>query len=594
MRKISSKIMLLVVVNIVLMLLCIGGLSLWSLSSSNNSRIDQLETVLKSDYDLGIKMATETVVSSLNAVQSAVNSGVLSQGEGQELAADIIRQAKYGESGYFWADTLEGINVVLLGKEDVEGTNRLELTDKKGTRIVETFISMAKSDGQGYLEYYFPKPNETEALAKRGYVKLESNNQWVVGTGNYIDDIDARIAKARIEANRALTQAVIVMLGSVLVITVLAVALSLVVSKGITKPIMNITKLVEQLASLDLRITAESEKISRYKDETGIIGRAVLSLRNHLNQMIHGLSRDVSALGDTTLVLYESADAGFQITEGVTSAVSDFAKGAQEQAEDAQRSAELLSDLAAQIQQGVQGVSVLNEVTTRVRSSNESGMVEVNHLNSRIDETLVATVALGEHVEHLSEQSGQIGTIINTIQSIAEQTNLLALNAAIEAARAGDAGRGFAVVADEIRKLAEQTSRSTDQIQGIIDEILSEIKGTKTNMTISEQAVGMASGAMGMVYEAFNNIALSIDETMRELNQLNGVMNKMEAGKNQVVMGIDGISAITQESASAAEEISATMESQLTMMETIRLSSTNLSRISDDISKIVASFSIEA
>ena len=593
MKKIGNKILLLVFVNILVMLLCIGGISMWLLSEASSDRISQLETVLKSDYDSGIKTAVESVSSSLKAVDSAVQRGDLSEEAGKVLAADIVRQAKYGESGYFWADTVEGDNVVLLGNADVEGTSRLDLTDKKETKIIQEFIRMVTEDGEGFLEYYFPKPDETEALPKRGYVMLEENYQWIIGTGNYIDDINLMIANEKKASEAGLVRAVTIILISVGVIFVVSIGVSQFVSRGITRPILIITKVIEGLGALDLREVEEIGEITKYKDETGVIGRAVLSLRAHLFNLIKGLNGDVTKLGETTLVLNGSADAGFQITEGVTNAVMDFAKGAQEQAEDAQNSANQLMDLAAQIQEGVQGVQALNQVTTQVKSSNESGLVEVNHLNERIDKTLVATQALGSHVQNLSEQSGQIGTIINTIQSIAEQTNLLALNAAIEAARAGDAGRGFAVVADEIRKLAEQTSKSTDQIRKIIDEILIEINGTKTNMLISEEAVGMASGAMGYVYESFHSIGMSIDESVKELHRLNGVMNKMEQGKNLVVSSIDGISAVTEESASAAEEISATMESQLAMMETVKTSSNNLAKISDEISKLVASFKLE-
>lgn len=593
MKKISNKILVLALMNILLMLLCIGGLSMWLLTTTSQESIAQLELVLKEDYDVAIKYATETIVTSVNAVKAAVDRGDLSPEQGERLAADIIRQAKYAESGYFWADTLTGDNVVLLGKADVEGTNRIDLTDKKGTRIVETFIEMVQADGEGYLEYYFPKPDETEALPKRGYVKLEPNYKWVIGTGNYIDDINNLIASEKEAATHTLQQAILLILGGVLLISVIAVLVSTMVSRSITRPIMVITNVVEGLSNLDLRQSSDMKLIATYKDETGIIGRAVLALQGRLKEMILQLLGDVKVLSEATVVLHQSASSGYQITEGVSSAVSEFAKGAQEQAEDAQASAEKLALLADQIQRGAQSVELLQVNTHRVKESNASGIVEMDQLNVRMDQTMVATHALGEHVEHLSERSGQIGAIVNTIQSIAEQTNLLALNAAIEAARAGDAGRGFAVVADEIRKLAEQTSKSTDQIQGIIDEILKEIEGTQKNMSASGDAIGLASGAVGLVSEAFYSIGDAIHQTLDELNRLIAVMKHMEMQKDGVISGIDGISAITEESASTSEEIAATMDTQMAMMDAIRGSAVNLKDITENLSSIVAAFEVD-
>lgn len=124
-----------------------------------------MEAQLRSSYDSTVKTQVEIVISELNGIVNQVNDGVITMSEGRTIAADVIRNAKYGESGYFWADDFDGNNVVLLGREDVEGKSRIDLQDKTGQYIIKDLVNIAKSGG-GYYDYYFPKAGEDEALPK--------------------------------------------------------------------------------------------------------------------------------------------------------------------------------------------------------------------------------------------------------------------------------------------------------------------------------------------------------------------------------------------------------------------------------------------
>lgn len=592
MKKISSKIMLVAIVNILLAALVIGGLSIYTLYKVNDERIVQLETVLKMDYDNTIKTATDSVISSLASIKAEVDQGKITLAEGERLAANVVRNAKYGESGYFWADTIEGINVVLLGKADVEGKSRIDLTDTKGTKIVQSFIQMAKDKGEGYLDYYFPKPNETVALQKRGYIKLDPSFGWMIGTGNYIDDINAKVEKEKALANATLKKNITLILIATLMIIGLAIAFSLYISRSITRPILKITELVDRTSNLDIEDDPSFDIILSYKDETGIIGAAVGHLRKNLREIIGTLKVDANILSESSVELRTITITGYESINGVNSAIGEFAKGAQDQAHEAQVGAEKLSDLASEINAGVTGANNVKRYTGEVMVNNELGLKLVGELNTKFDDALKTTNELGNNVQRLSEKSSMIGNIVNTIQNIAEQTNLLALNAAIEAARAGEAGRGFAVVADEIRKLAEQTSKSTDLITSIIDEILNEISSTKGNMSVSQSAVNTASSVMSQVIESFDSIEKSMQQTVEQLNGLVGNIDGMEQSKDVVVASIEGISAITEENAATAEEISATMESQMSLMSTIKDNSGQLMTIAEKLKTIISQFNL--
>lgn len=133
--------------------------------------------------DLLIKSEVETAVSMLQAISARQQKGEMTLEQAKKLGADLLRELKYGTDGYFWADTTEGVNVVLYGRKDVEGRNRLEDKDNKGTYYIKEFLAKAKTGG--YVEYWFPKKGQTTAQAKRSYVLLFEPFGWVIGTGYY-------------------------------------------------------------------------------------------------------------------------------------------------------------------------------------------------------------------------------------------------------------------------------------------------------------------------------------------------------------------------------------------------------------------------
>jgi methyl-accepting chemotaxis protein len=137
-----------------------------------------------SAQDLLVKSEVETAVSMLHAIFKKHQQGAMTLGKAKELGADLLRELRYGTDGYFWADTTEGVNVVLYGRKDVEGRNRLEDKDQNGTLYVKEFLVKGKSGG-GYVDYLFTKKEQTEAQPKRSYVLLFKPFGWVVGSGYY-------------------------------------------------------------------------------------------------------------------------------------------------------------------------------------------------------------------------------------------------------------------------------------------------------------------------------------------------------------------------------------------------------------------------
>ncbi len=133
--------------------------------------------------DLLVRSEVETAVSMLRAIHAKHQRGAMTLEQAKALGAELLRELRYGDDGYFWADTTEGVNVVLYGRADVEGRNRLEARDQKGNFYVKDFL--AKGKAGGYVEYWFVKKGGTAELPKRSYVLLFEPFGWVVGSGYY-------------------------------------------------------------------------------------------------------------------------------------------------------------------------------------------------------------------------------------------------------------------------------------------------------------------------------------------------------------------------------------------------------------------------
>lgn len=591
MKKIGSKILLAVLLNTFIIAVALGGVSFYTIYQGNVNRIEQMESQLRNSYDVTVKTQVEIVISELEGIVNQIDNGLINESDGKIIAADVIRNAKYGESGYFWADTLEGINVVLLGNEAVEGKSRIDLQDKKDQFIIKDLIKIAK-DGGGYYDYYFPKSGSDEPLPKRAYIDKFETFGWAIGTGNYIDEIDEIVANEKEMAAKQFKQSMVLMAVILVASVVIGYTISLLMSRTITKPIGVLTSLIQKTSSLDIADDSSYDYVLEYKDETGTMGKAVGELRKTLRIIISELKNDANTLDSSSKVLNQIVNSGKEGIDGVTNAVGEFAEGAQEQARDAQVAVEKMDVLAKEIGEGVERSELLLKNTDEVNKRNSEGVKLVRELNETFEVTRTSTEDLNKNVANLSNSSSQIKDITGTIQSIAQQTNLLALNAAIEAARAGEAGKGFAVVADEIRKLAEQTSKSTAQIESIIGDITSEIDITMGNMSNSKEAVKVSSEVVTNVQASFEAIEAAMELTFEQLEMLISNIKNVDGNKNDALNSIQGISAITEENAAGAEEISATMDTQNELMIEIMSNSNNLNEIASKLNVIIARFKV--
>lgn len=427
------------------------------------------------DYDKAIKDTVEGYMTVVSLYEERVKDGEITKEEASEVLLDYARWMRYDNGNYLWVDTAEGDNLVLYGNEKVEGTNRLDLVDNNGTKLIEEMIRIEKSGG-GYLDYWFPRPDETEAVRKRGYVEYNEFFDWNVGTGNFVDNIEEELQVIENSYESKFDALIVQFLISVVSLGALLAAVSYVFASKLANPIIAITEVVEQLAILDFSFD-EKSKAAKYidrKDEIGVMIRSVKKMRDNVADFISKTSKATIAVAASSEELTANSQQSATAAEEVAKTIEDIARGASDQAMDTENTANNIEQLGNLLQENYQYMTELNAASEKIASQKDAGFVILKELIVKTEKVSGSASNVYDIILSNDESAKKIETASTMIQSIAEQTNLLALNAAIEAARAGEAGRGFSVVADEIRKLAEDSNRFTGEIKTVIADLKSK------------------------------------------------------------------------------------------------------------------------
>jgi len=461
-----------------------------------------------------VRALDESAVSIVKAAYARAQSGEMTEAAAQKLAKDQLRSLRFGNDDYYYVYDYEGFSIVHGTRPEREGKNFYTAVDPAGKQFVKEQIDRAR-DGTRLIYVQFPRTGSDVPVPKLSYVTAFEPWHWVIGTGVYIDDIDARFAEV---AWQFFSIAVVVGL--------FMMACAWWLSRRITKPLGRLVQFTEQ--PLSEAPTSEFTRDLRLKDEIGTVARAlqVFKEKSSEAERLRGevdvqkseaeASRRQALAGMVTTVETETDTAVTGIDKRMTAMT--------EAAAVMSRSAGLVGassqTVAAASAQALANAQTVASATEQLSGSIREISVQVSNA------TKATTVAVGrsDHarttIATLAEAVARVGQVTTLISEIASQTNLLALNATIEAARAGDAGKGFAVVASEVKNLATQTARSTEEINRQINEIQSITQETVRGMdevsgtvrTIDEIASSIAA-AVEEQHAATNEIARNVTET---------------------------------------------------------------------------------
>ncbi len=483
--SLKSKLLLLAILPLILLLVSFLSSSYYLEMQSQQHSFDTFKSKLLKDKQTLLKTEIE--------IGSQVVQHQLANGTEQD-AKNALRKLTFGEDGYFFIYDTNGVSVfhAMLG-DAIEGQNKIAMTDPNGKKIIVGLLAQARQGG-GAFTYHFQKPNTNGLVEKIGYAAMIPGTNWMLGTGAYMDDIEAELEGFELSMQKSMNEKVTTLLIIAFFCLLLTIAGALFAANHMLKPIQRMVQSLDDIAKGEGDLTRRLEIDSH--DEIGQLGESFNIFVSKLHDIIASVvdvTNDVKTasvdINTQTLVIEDKLLKHNHETDLVATAITEMSATSHEVAQNT-------TQVAVSTQAATQEVA-------RAQECVDISLSEVSNLMAEIN-------TAAEQVDSLSEQSKKINSVLSVIGGIAEQTNLLALNAAIEAARAGEQGRGFAVVADEVRSLASRTQVSTLEISEMLSELHNLVTAAVNAMQASQQSCNRSVESSRAISESLGAVTTSV------------------------------------------------------------------------------------
>lgn len=476
-----SKVLSLFVVTVALVL---GGLLGYFIPVVGDSLMTEKRSATKS--------AVETAYAVVSFYGAQAASGAMTKEKAQEMAKAQLKTTRYMSGNYYWI--LDGNASIVMHpiKPSLDGKDMSAAKDPTGKRLFQEMADLARSKGEGFVDYMWPKPGSEEPVQKISYVKDYKPWDWSVGSGIYVDDVDAQVATLRWQ----ILIPTFISMGLIVMFVIFVV-------RSIVQPLQEAVEVSNKMAHGDLTHDIQV----RSQDEVGQLSHAMSNMVTALRQVV----------GDVTSAT-EQVAAG---SEELAASAIELSQGATEQASSVEQVSASMEEMTSSIEQNAHNAKATDDMTVKAASDTERG---------------------GQAVAKTVEAMRQIADKILIVEEIARQTNLLALNAAIEAARAGEHGKGFAVVAAEVRKLAERSGTAAAEISEL----------SISSVEVAEQAGEL----LGQIVPDIQKTAELVQEISAASNQQRDGGEMVNRAVHELDKVVQQNASASEEVASTSEELS--------------------------------------
>ncbi|EKO3779833.1 methyl-accepting chemotaxis protein [Vibrio metschnikovii] len=545
--KSRTKLLLLTLIPLVLITGLMTMVNYWSNARALEQELtqyrEQLVETRKAELQAYLMMG-------VTAVQSLYESD--RNGENQAAAKTLLKAMRFESDGYFFAYDSQGVNTLHAINPSLEGKNLYGLQDENGVPVIAGLIRAAKS-GDGFLYFSWHKPTINAQAPKLGYAEYLPKWDWVLGTGIYIDDIDAQVAQFQVLRQDQAKEQMWSTIGLSLVgLLITSIVVSVLVAKGVA-PLQHVVASLQDVAAGEGDLTARLKVESQ--DEIGEVAQAFNAFMDKLHPMIKQLRESAQevqlAAGELDIQTTQSnqkMNSHCLETDKVVTAVTEMSATAREVANNTNATSQAIESANGQIR---------------------DAQHEVNSAIEGISELVREVNLTSDAIQDLSQRTDKITQVLNVIGEIAGQTNLLALNAAIEAARAGEQGRGFAVVADEVRSLASRTQNSTQEISEMLQSLhqgvskavesmnTSQKRGEKTaeeSMHIKQSLAGI-SQAVGLIQDMGIQTASAAEQQSAVAEDINQNLVAIQHIVNQLSDNLQHSESISSRLAASGQQM---------------------------------------
>lgn len=366
-------------------------------------------------------------------------------------------------------------------------------------------------------------------------------------------------------------------------IVLLIVIIQTIIGKWVSKPLQKIQHSMAEVGNGNFTVNIDY----RSKDEIGALSIDFEKMTDNVKRLIMETANGIQSVANSSERINENVEGLTSSSNEVTKAIEEIAHGSTGLASNVNDRLLTGQALGTSLNQIFVKLDEVKSVSDQMVTNNQNGRNKIMNLKDVFLETVINTGEVASNVGTLTTSSQEIEHIVDTIRGISEQTNLLALNASIEAARAGEAGRGFAVVADEIRKLAEQSSKSAQEINSIIAKIVSVVDNTSKTVEVTQNSVKMAQLNLDETVVVFDNIDGSVNNVGSIIHSFIAETRQIETLKNDLIGSLESMAAISEQSAASTEEINASTEEQYSRVteigHAIETLNKDISKLSDEM-----------
>ncbi|MGE6631985.1 methyl-accepting chemotaxis protein [Bacillus sp. NPDC077027] len=376
------------------------------------------------------------------------------------------------------------------------------------------------------------------------------------------------------------------------IVLTLSLLVSVIIISIFTKRLQNrlnhIASAIKNAGDGDLTVVVSDHK----GDELSDLAEHFNKMREKLNQTIHNVMDTADLVATSSDQLSSSAEETSAASERITDSIQQVAQSSEQQSSQMIVSKQKMVQVSQELTNISENAQSMTEESHFAQEKARKGMQNIEEVNHQMGSITRSIEENGAAIQALDTRSQEIDHISKVITDIANQTNLLALNAAIEAARAGEHGKGFAVVADEVRKLAEESQKSSHMISHLISEIQKEmVHSTKAIKHVKEEAF-QGTVLIANTEETFLDIQQSMEEIANGIKHLSNASQKITAYTDDTKQSFSSITEDVKLTTENSQQVAGLTEEQFAAMEEVTASSASLAKLAGDLKEMVAQFKI--